>query len=291
MRRTIVITLLLVGMASMASGAPTMYEDFDYTVGTENQRGQGPRVAPTTQTPHDDFDVYEGSLYYSDGVNALQTSGNSAGRRDKAISPDTSNRSDVEMHLNATTEALFASTQTIYMSLLWQSGGGQVGLRDKNTGSGWTGGFTMITDMNYWGPGWKLSASDIDGTSETDGGSTETWDFTPARFFVIKIDNVVGGADTISIIYDPADLTTEDSWAAPDMQTTTKDIGAPDKLWLYTWPDTTYGNGNLHERTGLHIDEIRIGTSWADVTPVPEPATVAVLGISFVLAALLRRRR
>ena len=37
-------------------------------------------------------------------------------------------------------------------------------------------------------------------------------------------------------------------------------------------------------------DELRVGTSYADVTPVPEPASAAALGIA-ALAVLGRRRR
>ena len=43
----------------------------------------------------------------------------------------------------------------------------------------------------------------------------------------------------------------------------------------------------------LKLDEIRIGRSWADVTPVPEPASVVLLGIGAVglLARAVRKRR
>ncbi len=43
----------------------------------------------------------------------------------------------------------------------------------------------------------------------------------------------------------------------------------------------------------VYLDEIRVGTTWADVTcvMVPEPATVGILGIAAVLGLLARRRR
>lgn len=43
--------------------------------------------------------------------------------------------------------------------------------------------------------------------------------------------------------------------------------------------------------TPTYIDEIRVGTSWADVTPIPEPATVGMLGVGAAVAMLLRRIR
>ncbi|HEX5424630.1 MAG TPA: PEP-CTERM sorting domain-containing protein [Candidatus Acidoferrales bacterium] len=41
------------------------------------------------------------------------------------------------------------------------------------------------------------------------------------------------------------------------------------------------------------LDEIRVGTTWADVTSVtvPEPATIGILGIGAVVGLLARRRR
>jgi len=42
--------------------------------------------------------------------------------------------------------------------------------------------------------------------------------------------------------------------------------------------------------TKFFVDEIRIGTTFSDVAPVPEPGTLALLG-SGGLLLLLRRRR
>ncbi len=41
----------------------------------------------------------------------------------------------------------------------------------------------------------------------------------------------------------------------------------------------------------LKVDEIRVGTSWASVTPVPEPTTFAVIIATVVLALAVRRKK
>ncbi|MGB7161527.1 MAG: hypothetical protein WBD40_25940 [Tepidisphaeraceae bacterium] len=51
-----------------------------------------------------------------------------------------------------------------------------------------------------------------------------------------------------------------------------------------------YLRQNTGEPTPITVDELRIGTTWADVAPVPEPAALSLVGLGF-LALPARRRR
>jgi MYXO-CTERM domain-containing protein len=70
--------------------------------------------------------------------------------------------------------------------------------------------------------------------------------------------------------------------------------GAPDaNLNLGTPPGikSFFVRNNSVEPDELLIDELRIGTTWEDVTPaVPEPASAILALLSLGLAAMLRRR-
>lgn len=42
---------------------------------------------------------------------------------------------------------------------------------------------------------------------------------------------------------------------------------------------------------GFNLDELRVGTTWADVTPIPEPATIGMLGLGALVTIMARRMR
>ena len=279
MRNTIVTVLLVVGMASLASGAATYEEDFNYTVGTQNLKGQGPWIGQAV-SPHADFDVYSGSLSYTDGDgDVLVTSGNHVGKMDDAgaiVRCDVSNRP-----LSPALQALFGTTQTIYMGFILGHGRGNLNLRGGN-GHVEFGLVQNSLDMSS-----RIRSSGAPGSAPAvygphiNNGTTAFWG--------IKIDNVAGGNETYTVLIDP-DLSNP-NWGASGLTSgPLVDLGVPSELFLETWASDPSGIPGTQYYGGLY-DEIRIGLSWADVAPiVPEPATLSVLGIGCVLA-LLRRRR
>ena len=98
--------------------------------------------------------------------------------------------------------------------------------------------------------------------------------------FRLEINADALGADTITMLVNP-DLSSP-NWADPLAIVASKNIGVPDKI-------ATNSMGDTVNRFGW--DEIRMGTTWADVAPyVPEPATLFVLALGSGLA-LLRRRK
>ncbi|MGH8046735.1 MAG: PEP-CTERM sorting domain-containing protein, partial [Chthoniobacterales bacterium] len=50
---------------------------------------------------------------------------------------------------------------------------------------------------------------------------------------------------------------------------------------------------NMGNSANADIDEIRIGTTYADVTPVavPEPASLSLIGLGFLAVTSIARRK
>lgn len=45
------------------------------------------------------------------------------------------------------------------------------------------------------------------------------------------------------------------------------------------------------ETATMNVDEFRVGTTWQDVSPIPEPSTYALLGLGLAALVFLRRRK
>jgi hypothetical protein len=114
--------------------------------------------------------------------------------------------------------------------------------------------------------------------------------FGAANIVVGKIqwDADTGGEDIITVVgFLETDTLSE---AAFDALVTLK----PDLCsanWLSSKPNLDQSQFDLLNIAGtkFFVDDIRIGTTFGDVTPIPEPATMSLLALGGL--ALLRRRR
>jgi hypothetical protein len=143
-------------------------------------------------------------------------------------------------------------------------------LRDANRGTGV--GVAYDASVTNWS---LFSSSGDGGVTETDLPVT----VGSLHFFVGKITFGIGGADTkIDLWVDPA--------ASPNAPTTQPFTLLTQMENLGSFEVNTYAQPNRL----TEVDEIRIGTQWADVA-APEPGTAVTLCASAGLLAMRRRRR
>jgi hypothetical protein len=106
---------------------------------------------------------------------------------------------------------------------------------------------------------------------------------------ILRIDHVAGtnNSDNAYLWVNPTDLT-----AVPNISAATTNVSGLFDYTLSVVRVFVGGNSNAAQRYGeLVIDELRIGETYADVTPIiPEPAA-ALLGGFGALAFLMYRRR
>ncbi len=150
-------------------------------------------------------------------------------------------------------------TQTIYASVLWQNLGNLI-----LKGSG-TGALNISAAANAASAATRVSLVDIDGSSSKTVYGPAVPYGAPV-FLGIKIDNVAGGTETVTVAVNP-DLSDPDWTASGTWSVNGKDIGAPTLVEVNTMGDQISLKG-----FGLGIDEIRIGATWADVAPIARPA-------------------
>jgi hypothetical protein len=202
------------------------------------------------------------SLSYTDGLGkSLLTSGNAAFRR---FNNGVSSRA-----LNVA--GLSTTGTTAYFSFLMKlddaTALGRVEFAESSAGGG--GGLRIRTD------GTNIIAT-VNFASTTLAATN-----TNTHFFVFKVD--FGASDVWSLWMNPADLTTA---GAPTLTGTVTGPESLDLTHLMLMRETggTAGSGFL-------VDEIRIGTTWDSVTPVPEPSTYVVLVGLLALGVVALRRR
>ena len=167
----------------------------------------------------------------------------------------------------------------------------------------------LSTSGVFWA-GFNNSAGSQTGTPSV--VATRVYTKTSGSGFVLGVDKNSGSTsdwywdtttrnvgDTLFLVgaYTMNSASTSDNvselWINP---TIGSDTPPPATLTAATGGDITLGQVAsfvLFDRSAAQpsgtIDELRIGTSWADVTGVPEPSTAALVGLGFL--ALLSRHR
>jgi hypothetical protein len=178
------------------------------------------------------------------------------------------------------------STGTLYFSMLAGIKGNPTLTPVQYYGVGGSVGSTSTTACAN--PGWNSTGYPYWGLlvngAHVWSGNTITLPMTTMMVVKIEFDKS-GSYDTISLFVNPTITQASHSEPTPLVTSTAYDVGGITRLEACLASAMTFSE---------NIDEIRIGQTWADVTPVvPEPSTLALLaaGLVGLLAYAWRKRK
>jgi hypothetical protein len=276
MFRSLITLLIACAVPTGVLAQWTAYEGFDYPVGSAlNGLSGGTGWANNWSTGSPSLTVASGSITPPSPANTLFTTGN---------------RLDVPVTGSFTTASRTLSTNLAAVN------GGDVWLSfvvtrtaDTPSGSSLFGGVVIGNDAGSGNSGRlfigdPVSASDVWALQRAGGGATGQSNFVvsdhPTALLVVHIVFNAGGADTVALYVNRAPGGGTPPSADAFLPTLDINPGGGAVTDLGVW----------YQGYGYQIDEIRIGTSYADVTPVPEPGLVLVVASGFAALRLLRRR-
>jgi MYXO-CTERM domain-containing protein len=305
--RSLLLPFLSLGcLATSTPAALLVYEGFDYTIGEDTLLAAnggtgfgGGYTANGAATTHGD--ITAPTLSYTDsGGRALNTSGN------QVLMDTTVNfRSMTGLNAGAT-----AGLTTLYFSLLGQQTVGTGRATNfaffGGTGSLVTGEIFSLghgTGINKDGASQPIAADYQWGVfTNGNGANGDTTDPTPysnvsmltaPAFAVLRVDLNGGanGTDDRFRLYVNPSLDAEPAVADVEILNGRNVLAAFSDIQSIR-PFSATGNAAYPAGSEATYDELRIGTTWADVTPftvVPEPGSAGLAALAAL--GLLRRRR
>jgi len=144
----------------------------------------------------------------------------------------------------------------------------QFGLRNKNA---------VILSA----PGGSVGASQAAAAATT----SNAFAAGTTHLLVLKIVGQTGGNDAVSLFVDPTNLAAESGTLLSVTNGLALLPDAGDKVGLLGF----YGARSLRTTNSAFFDEVRVGTTWADV--VPEPSGAVLAGSFAAVGLVLARRR
>ncbi len=267
--KAILVSSITFGAIAPICHATVLFsDDFNYTTGTALQ-GQGGWAAVNTG---DTIGVVAGNVSVPGyRYPAIGNSINFAGAGQEAAHSFTS-------QTTAGTTVYYSFSLNLSLASLNATGGYFAFFSESNSSSNFGGTLWARSD----GTGFDLGVNPRTTAANTvfTSGTTSVSD----THFIVVAYTIVNGAsnDTVSLWLNPS--STSFGGSAPTATVTatnsvTADLASVTSLWFRQ--DGTTATPNVT------IDAVRVGTTWADVTP--EPSSLSFIGLG--IAGLLARRR